>query len=139
MEEQYLQDLDNAREVVLDIRQKVRAPGEPRHSIPATSSGGGSAGRAAAGAIRLGNAVGAAFSNRRVLHPPEQRIVLTAGVFLLGIAVLFYFFPHVAAYPLGVVLAWIALALIYRGYKLQRDKANPDAAEPQQGPNSQKS
>src|SRR6185503_18497885 len=29
MEEMYLQDLTNATEVVLDARQKVRAPGEP--------------------------------------------------------------------------------------------------------------
>jgi cardiolipin synthase A/B len=30
MEEQYLRDLSNATEVILDVRQKVRAPGEPR-------------------------------------------------------------------------------------------------------------
>jgi cardiolipin synthase len=73
MEETYLQDLDNATEIVLDAQHKVRAPNEPRHPYPALTSGGGSAGRAAAGAIRIGNAVGAAFTNRRVLEPVEAR------------------------------------------------------------------
>jgi cardiolipin synthase len=67
MEEMYLQDLTNATEVVLDAKQHVRAPGEPRHPHPMMTSGGGSAGRVAAGAVRIGNAVGAAFTNRRVL------------------------------------------------------------------------
>jgi cardiolipin synthase A/B len=122
MEEQYLRDLSNATEVILDVRQKVRAPGEPRHRIPIATSGGGSAGRAAAGAIRIGNTVGAAFTDRRVLQPIEGWLVFTAGLLLLGLAALFYFFPVVAAYPLLVVFGWIGTALMYRGFKLRRRK-----------------
>jgi cardiolipin synthase A/B len=122
MEEQYLRDLSNASEVILDVRQKVRAPGEPRHRIPIATSGGGSAGRAAAGAIRIGNTVGAAFTDRRVLQPIEGWLVFTAGLLLLGLAALFYFFPVVAAYPLLVVFGWIGTALMYRGFKLRRRK-----------------
>src|SRR5205085_9403667 len=69
MEQQYLRDLQNATEVVLDTRQKVHAPGEPIHPLPLATSGGGSAGRAAAGALRIANAVGVAFTDRRVLQP----------------------------------------------------------------------
>src|SRR6185369_1636904 len=69
MEEQYLADLSNATEIVLDARSRISAPGEPRRRTPAATSGGGSSGRAAAGAVRIGNAVGAAFSSRRVLQP----------------------------------------------------------------------
>jgi cardiolipin synthase A/B len=54
MEEMYIQDLENATEVVLDAKQKVRAPGEPPHPHPVLTSGGGSASRAAAGALRIG-------------------------------------------------------------------------------------
>ncbi len=117
MEQQYLEDLGNATEIIMDTRLKVRAPGEPRHPIPA-ASGGGSASRAAAGAIRIGNAVGAAFTSRRVLHPVERGVVFGAGILLLLLAVVLYFFPFVAGYPLMAVLAWVAIALIYRGYKL---------------------
>ena len=122
MEEQYLEDLANATEVVMDAKQKVHAPGEPRHRHAAMTSGGGSAGRAAAGAIRLGHAVGAAFTNRRVLEPVEARIMFTFGGLLLALAVLFVFFPRRLVYPLVVIFAWIGIALLYRGYKLHRLK-----------------
>src|SRR5919109_1229232 len=83
MEEMYLQDLTNATEVVLDAKQKVRAPGEPPHPHPGMTSRGGSVGRAAAGAVRISNAVGAAFTHRRVLEPVEARLTTSAGALLL--------------------------------------------------------
>ena len=122
MEEMYLQDLENATEVVLDAKQKVRAPGEPRRPHPVMTSGGGSGGRAAAGAIRIGNAVGAAFTNRRVLEPVESRIMLTVGMALLALAILFAKFPRALVNPVVVIFVWIAIALLYKGYKLRRRK-----------------
>ena len=128
MEEMYLQDLTNATEVVLDPKRKVRVPNEPRHPVRLGTSGGGSTGRAAAGAIRIGNAVGAAFTNRRVLQPLEARIIAAAGMLLLALAALFVFFPRAAAYPLVAILAWIAFALIYRAYKLHcQSKSRPQS------------
>lgn len=129
MEAMYLQDLQNATEVVLDERQKVRAPGEPRHPHPAFAGSGGSAGRAAAGAVRIGNAVGAAFTSRRELEPVEARISWTLGAVLAGLAILFAFFPRVLAYPAGVLFLWIALALAVRGYKLRRKGKQAEQAE----------
>jgi hypothetical protein len=93
MEEMYVQDLSNATEIVLDLKRKVRAPGEPRHPAPVATSGGGSIGRVAAGALRIGNAVGAAFTNRRVLEPVEARILLTSGALLAGLSVISALFP----------------------------------------------
>lgn len=127
MEEQYLRDLSNATEVLLDARRKVRAPGEPRHPVRIATSGGGSASRATAGAIRISNAVGAAFTNRRVLQPVEGRLVFSAGLLLLTLAALFYFFPVIAAYPLMVFLGWIGIALICRAFKLRRRKIKDES------------
>ena len=118
MEEMYLRDLEHATEVVLDSRRKVRLTQHVAHSHPATTSGGGSGGRAAAGALRLGNAVGAAISNRRVLGPVEARLMMTSALLLLGFAVLIWFFPRALTYPLIVLLVWISLALVYRAVKL---------------------
>lgn len=118
MEEMYLNDLENATEVVLDARHKLRLPNKPRHRPRSMKHGGGSASRAAAGALRVSNAVGAAFTNRRVLEPVEARLMLMAGFVLLVLAVIFVFFPRALAYPLAVVMAWIAVSLVYRGYKL---------------------
>ena len=131
MEETYLRDLENATEIVLDAQHKLRAPKQPVHSRPVTTSGGGSGGRAAAGAIRIGNAVGAAFTNRRVLEPVEAHIMVSTSLLLLGFSVLFWFFPRALTYPLIVVLLWISLALLYRAYRLQirGDKEQNDSPD----------
>jgi cardiolipin synthase len=118
MEETYLNDLENATEIVLDARRKVRAPGEPAQSYTPMTSGGGAGGRAAAGAIRISNAVGAAFTNRRVLEPVEARLMLTVALLLLGLVVLIWFFPRSLTYPLIVVLLWISFALFIKGFRL---------------------
>jgi cardiolipin synthase len=118
MEETYLRDLENSTEIVLDARRKVRAPKHPVKLRPAMTSGGGTGGRAAAGAIRITNAVGAAFTNRRVLEPVEGRLMVLVGLLLLSLAVLGWFFPRALSYPLVFLLAWSALALVYRGAKL---------------------
>ena len=77
----------------------------------------GSASRAAAGAVRIGNVLGAALTNRRVIDPIETRLIVWTGFGLLVVAVLFVAFPRVLAYPAGVILAWFAAALLYRREK----------------------
>jgi cardiolipin synthase A/B len=126
MEETYLSDLENSTEMVLTKRHRLRAPNEPPHPRPRTSSGGGSGGRAMAGAIRIGNAVGAAFTNRRVLEPVEARLMALSGVLLIGLSVLLYFFPRVLVYPFVVICLWIALALLYKAYRLYTRKDKPE-------------
>lgn len=123
MEAMYLDDLANATEIVLDNKQRVRAPGEPHHPIPTTTSGGGSVGRAAAGAIRISNTIGAAITNHRVMEAVEGRILVTAGTLLLGLAILFAFWPKVLVYPAIFALAWMALALLYKAYKVHRTRS----------------
>jgi cardiolipin synthase A/B len=122
MEEMYVQDLVNATEVVLANKHKMRAPGEPRHFQPLLTSGGGSVGRAAAGAIRISNTIGAAFANRRVFEPVEAHIMIFVGAALLALATLSALFPRFFVYPLVALFLWIAVALLYRGYKLKRKR-----------------
>ncbi len=115
MEELYLRDLENATEVVLDGRRKLRAPGAPRHL-----RGGGSARRGAAGAVRIGNAIGAAMTDHRALGPVEARLATLAGLVLTGLAVLVAFFPYVLAYPAALAALWGGLAMLWRGVQLRR-------------------
>jgi cardiolipin synthase len=131
MEEMYLDDLTNATEVVLSAKHKIQAPGAPRR--PLTPRSGGSAGRAAAGALRVGNAIGAAVANRRVLEPFEAGLMSGAGSLLLTLAVLFVFFPGLAAYPLAAVAVWFAFALFVRVYKLRRDHRREKKPIPAKG------
>jgi len=133
MEQAYLEDLENATEVVLDLkrpRPRLPRPRMPRGLRRPTlhwSRGAhrpigrpGSAGRAAAGALRIGNTIGAAFTDRRVLGPVEARLMTVGAAALIGLAVLFALFPRALAYPAAVLAAWGGLALLYRSYRLWR-------------------
>lgn len=84
--------------------------------------GGGSAGRAAAGAVRIGNAVGAAIAGRRVLGPVEARAAAAAGLLLCVVSVFFFLSLRVLDYPVVVLCAWGGLALLYRAVRLFRRK-----------------
>jgi cardiolipin synthase A/B len=123
MERMYLDDLGNATEIVLDTKRRVRAPASRGRSH--RRKAGGSASRAAVGAVRIGNTLGAAVTARRVLGPVEARIMMAAGCSLLLAAVLIALFPRLLAYPLALVAGWIAATLLYRGYRLQRQRHNP--------------
>ena len=101
------------------LAPEIRRLQYPRLTL-SDSCVGGSIGRAAACAIRIGNAVDAAFTNRRTLGPVEARLMVVVGTLLLALSVLFYFYPRVPAYSLVVVFIWMALALLYRGYRLYR-------------------
>lgn len=123
MEAMFLADLENATELVLDARLKVRAPNQPPRRRLVRALGGGSSGRATAGAVRIANLVGAAFTNRRVIEPVEARITAGVGVLLAFLAVLFGFFPRVVAYPVALLFIWFASALICKGWKTYCAKA----------------
>jgi cardiolipin synthase len=136
MEAMFLEDLQNATEIVLDEKRRVRVPGSQSHGR-VLGRGTGSAGRAAAGALRIGNAVSAAFTRQRVLEPVEARILITAGVVLLALAVLFALFPRLLVYPLVAIMIWIALSLLWTGRGLHRRKAPRSVPDESAGPRPQ--
>ena len=129
MEDMYLHDFKNATEVVLQ-RNRVRVPGAPsRRHTPATS-GGGSGGRVAAGAVRVGNTVAAAVTNTRVLEPIEANIALIGGAIFALIAAIAFNYPRGIAYPIGGFLAWLAAATLYRGLQLYRHRRKTESDTP---------
>ncbi|MCC7079883.1 MAG: hypothetical protein IT530_04365 [Burkholderiales bacterium] len=123
MEAMYLEDLDNATELVLGRRRRMLAPGEARPARSGTGSPGSASG-AAAGALRIGNVIAALFTDRRALGPAEARVAAAAGLLLCGLAVLLAFFPLLFALPLIVFAAWGGGALLYRAYELYRTRKN---------------
>jgi cardiolipin synthase len=124
METMYLEDLTNATEVILDRASEIHRRGA--HAGAPAAGGGGSAGRAAAGLLRIGNTVGAAVTNRRTLEPVECRIMLVGAVVLLIIGVLVAVFPKVAAYPIAAAALWLAGSLFYRIHRLRRRASRED-------------
>jgi cardiolipin synthase len=128
MEAMYLQDLGNSTEIVLQGRKKLRKTRSSSSTSPRDRKG--QATRAAAGAVRIGNVLGAALTNRRVIEPIEKRLLRWTGLGLIVLAVLFVAFPRVFAYPAGAILAWLAAALFYRSFRLRRSAARTGTNQP---------
>lgn len=118
MEEMYKHDLVNATEIILDARNRVCATGE-RAMHRYRRSGGGSAARAAAGALRIGNTVGAAMADRRVLGPAEARVMTGVAFCLLVAAAIAILWPLVLALPLALLALWSAVSLLIRARRLR--------------------
>jgi len=105
-------------EITLTARARVVKSAEaPRR--PAGQPG--SAGRATAGAVSIGSAVGAAMTGRRALGPAEARIMGMAGLVLLVLGLLALVWPWVIAAPLAVVALWLAVGLLVRARALHRE------------------
>ena len=119
MEQMFLNDLSMSTEIVLTEGRRVRpTPTSERTRRPATRASG-SAGRAAAGAIRLGNTVGAAITNRRALGPAEASIMQITASLLTGLALVAYLWPRVVAVPLAVISVWCAVSLVIKAHRLR--------------------
>jgi cardiolipin synthase len=119
MFEQYLEDLQNSTEIVLNLRKRIRpAAAVSRKKIRGENRG--SAGRVAAGAIRIGNTVGAAIANRRALGPAEARVMFMAGLFLAVLAILTFILPQLIAFPLAIISIWVSVVLLYKSWKLRK-------------------
>jgi cardiolipin synthase len=121
MEQMFLDDLRHATEVVLR-RNRVRAPGAPSRRRRVPPRGSGSAGRIAAGAVRVGNTVAAAVTSRRALEPVEANIPLIAGSVLAALAALAFVYPRGVAYVIGALAAWLGAATLYQGFELYRER-----------------
>jgi cardiolipin synthase A/B len=136
LEAQFSEDMANTTEILLTpSRRRVftrrrddpgsdgrGSAGRHRARDRRTGAAGRSAGRAAAGAIRLGNTVAAAVGNRRVLAGAEARIVAALGALFATAAAVAFLWPRLLAWPLALVLAWFGVVLIVRGYRLHRDR-----------------
>ncbi|MGH7565921.1 MAG: phospholipase D-like domain-containing protein [Gemmatimonadota bacterium] len=132
MEQQYFDDLTNATEVLLRAdRRRItrRAPSKPR----SRARRGGSAGRAAVGALRLGNTVTAAATSHRALTSQDAGILAVAGMALIAAAIATLYWPPLFAVPFAVLIAWVGGALVLRAYRLRRCR-RPVPAEPDTTP-----
>jgi cardiolipin synthase A/B len=118
MEEQYLKDLAGATEVVLKKRRRVGAAGPAE--TPRTPRAGGSTSRAAAGALRLGNALGAALSPRRLHGHAERRLLVPAGLALVAVASVAVLWPQALAWPLGAFALWLGSSLLLRAARVPK-------------------
>jgi cardiolipin synthase len=120
MADMYEDDLRHATEIVLTRRNRVRTADGGPASDGSRRALSVSAGRAAAGALSVGSAVGAALTNRRLLGPAEAGLLWLLAAITAGGAVLGLVFPALIAYPLAVLLGWIAVTIVVKAWGLSR-------------------
>lgn len=120
MQDMYEEDLGNATEIVLGDKRRVRPSVMPRR--PAVGSSG-RASRAAAGALRIGNTVGAAFSNRRTLDPADSGLMFSIALGFLLFAAIAALVPLAVTAPLAVLALWIAVTLLVRAWRTRKRRA----------------
>lgn len=117
----YEEDLSRATEIVLTRRNRVGLAGEIRRARTGSRrSRAGSAARAAAGAMSVGSALGAALTNRRLLGPAEAGLLVNLAIVAIVIAVVALVWPMVLALPIAVVAGWLGLATFWKAIKLRR-------------------
>lgn len=124
MENVFVQDLAHATEIVLKEKRSIRPAAPQPSNKPKFINPGGSAGRAATGVLRIGNAVGAAITNRRTLGPAEARIMFGVACVLLLTTAIVAIWPRVLAVPLVALGGWVGISLLVRAYRL-RGRRNP--------------
>ncbi|PRP69199.1 cardiolipin synthase B [Chromobacterium amazonense] len=124
--ERFLQDLENATEIVLKqqrkrtvptpVRQEKRRRGSPKEMA---LSGASAAARQAA---RLGDMLGAVVHGSRSVESSEAPAFLSIGVALCLLALAVGYFPWLVAAPLALLLASAGLSIVARSLSLYRAK-----------------
>ena len=119
---QFERDLQNATEIVLAPRRNRR-----REQVQSTTArpprlprAGGSAGRAAAGALRIANTVGTALGNHRVLGDISSGPLLFGALFLAALAVTVLLWPTLIGWPFAALAGWFSLNLAVRGWRQRK-------------------
>ena len=113
MEQMYLDDLENATEIVLPLHRRVRARGMREYAR-------GSASRAAASALRMSHTIGAAITDRRAFTSTEAALIGWGGVAFLLLALIAAFVPLLITVPLAVLGVWFGIVLLARALAMRR-------------------
>jgi len=121
MEEMYLRDLENATEIVINMRRRVvpdrkSAPPPLEHERKGPR---GASGRAV-GAVRFAHAVGTAVTRRRALGFAQSSLMAIFGGLLAALAAVAVLWPRVIALPLAVLMAWLGVAMLINAVRLRQ-------------------
>lgn len=125
---QYEMDLANATEIVLAARPRRHGHSSSERVCSSETRpsrvrrGGGSSSRAAAGALRIANSVGAALKNRRVLGYTSARPLFAATFGLMVLAIVAILWPASIGWPFAALCAWFALNLGIRAWRIHKER-----------------
>ena len=121
MSKMFLEDLTQATEIVISKRNKVRLI-HPRSKRKRLGVGSGSGRGVLSGMARVGSALNAAVTGKRILSRGESSALLKFGVFISLLAFVAFYFPRVISYTVGGLLGWTAFFILVRAIRLRFGK-----------------
>jgi cardiolipin synthase len=124
MEAMYLQDLEQATEIVLAERRiQPRRQRRRQHRLRRGTTG-------VAAAMRLGHTLAAAVQQKRVLGGVEAATLAIVSLLFLAVAVLGLTRPEILAFPIAAGSLWLGSVLLLRAWRMRRRRAAGHAENP---------
>jgi cardiolipin synthase len=132
MEGLYERDLQNATEVIITDRQRIRLrerpaterPARPRPRGSLSRRMGGSANRVMRDMTLAGSVLGSAVRGYRPVGPAEAAALAFFGAAAALLSSVVFWWPRVLAWPVAVIGMWVALSLFFRAWRAHRDAGN---------------
>ncbi len=120
MEAMFLEDLQNATEIVLADTNKVSRR-ERKAQKRIRGKGGGSVRKATASALNAATSISSIITRQAPLGAAEAKLLVMVGAVLLVFALLLIFFPRIASIPLVIILLLLALPTLLKALRNYRN------------------
>jgi phosphatidylserine/phosphatidylglycerophosphate/cardiolipin synthase-like enzyme len=139
MREMFLEDLAQTTEIVISRRNKVR-PIQPLSQRKRLRVGKGSGRGVLSGITRIGSALNAAVTGKRILTRAESSSLLKFGLFICFLTFVAFYFPRIISYTLGALLGWTGFFILVKAIRLRYGNRDEEAEniEPEEKPSSDK-
>jgi cardiolipin synthase len=128
MSEMFLEDLDQATEIVIGRRNRVR-PIRPPSRRKKLRGGKGSGRGVLSGMARVGSALNAAVTGKRILSRAESSSLLKFGLFIGFLALVAFFFPRIISYTVGGLLGWTGFFILVKAIRLRFGKQDDEEGD----------
>ena len=135
----FLKDLAQTTEIVLSRRNKVRLI-QPLSRKKRLRVVRGSGRGMLSGMARIGSALNAAVTGKRILSRAESSSLLKFGMFICFLTFVAFYFPRIISYTVGGLLGWTGFLILVKAIRLRYGNKDEEAEniEPKEKASSDK-
>jgi cardiolipin synthase len=126
MSQMFLEDLAQATEIVISRRNRVR-PIRRLSQRKGLGVAKGSGRGVLSGVARIGSALNAAVTGKRILSRTESSSLLKIGMFICLVAFVAFYFPKIISYTVGALLGWTGFFILVRAIRLRYGNRDEEA------------
>jgi phosphatidylserine/phosphatidylglycerophosphate/cardiolipin synthase-like enzyme len=139
MSEMFLKDLAQTTEIVISGRNKVRLI-QPLSQKKRLRVVRGSGRGVLSGMARVGSALNAAVTGKRILGRAESSSLLKFGMLICFLTFVAFYFPRIISYTVGGLLGWTGFFILVKAIRLRYGNKDEEAEniEPKEKASSDK-